>query len=332
MAENKRKQKKGLKAAGIVLAVLLLLVAGFTVISHAVHHRSDMAEIVEIYFRISGTKKKFADPKECADYIELRRSAEDYTLTARLKSDASEITVNGNRVYHLTSSDQPEIQILYLHGGAYINDASVYHWKLCDRLAQDLNAEVVFPIYPLTPNHTWGETFDLVTQVYQEMLAADVPVILMGDSAGGGLAAAFCESLADNGLPQPDRLILFSPWLDVGMTNPEAADYESADPMLSAYGLIEMGRCWAGDLPLDDYHVSPIFGDVSQLRNVTLFVGTREIFYPDITAFYDLLQKQGIETTLHIGEGMNHVYPLYPIPEADEAFAQITAAIRQSNN
>ena len=67
--------------------------------------------------------------------------------------------------------------ILYLHGGAYINDASVYHWKLCDRMAQDLNAEVILPIYPLTPDHIWDETFSLVTAVYEDLLeTAEVPI------------------------------------------------------------------------------------------------------------------------------------------------------------
>ena len=64
MTEEKRKPKKGLKVVGIVLAVLLLLAAGFTIVSHAVYHRSGMATLVEIYFHISGTKKKFSDPEE----------------------------------------------------------------------------------------------------------------------------------------------------------------------------------------------------------------------------------------------------------------------------
>ena len=329
MTEQKRKPKKGLKILAIVLAVLIVIFAGFTLVSHVVYHRSDMATLVELYFRVSGTKKKFADPEECADYIELRRNAGDYTLTAKLKSDVSEETVNGNTVYRLTSSEPPEYLILYLHGGAYINDASVYHWQLCDRMARELNAEVVFPIYPLTPDHIWDETFALITSVYEDLLkTAEVPIVIMGDSAGGGLSVAFCEYLGEIGLPQPGKLILLSPWMDISMSNPEAADYEEADPMLSAYGLIEMGKCWAGDLPLDDYRVSPIFGDFSMLRNVTLFVGTREIFYPDVTAFYEMLRAQGIDAELIIGEGMNHVYPLYPIPEADEAFDQIAAAIR----
>ena len=198
---------------------------------------------------------------------------------------------------------------------------------------QELNAEVVFPIYPLTPNHTWDETFALVTEVYTDMIHdTEVPVVIMGDSAGGGLALAFCEYMGEIGMEQPDRMVLLSPWMDVSMSNPKAADYESVDPMLSAYGLIEMGRCWAGDLPLDDYRVSPIFGDFSGLKNITLFVGTREIFYPDVTEFYALLQEQGIPSELFIGEGMNHVYPVYPIPEANTAFEQICNSIKQAKN
>ena len=40
-----------------------------------------------------------------------------------------------------------------------------------------------------------------------------------------------------------------------------------------------------------------------------------------------MLKDEGIEAELHIGEGMSHVYPLYPIPEADEAFEDIDAAL-----
>ena len=329
--EKKKTSKKALRVIGIVLAVILVLFIGFSIVSHAVYHRSNMATAAELLFRIQGSKKTFSDPQTVADYIAKRAEAEDYVLDAStLKSDVSETKVNGSRVYTLTSSDAPEVLVLYLHGGAYINDASVYHWKLCDRLAQELNAKVVFPIYPLTPKHTWEETYALITAVYQNTLeTAEIPIIIMGDSAGGGLSVAFCEYLDTIGLPQPDRLILFSPWMDISMANPQAADYESVDPMLSAYGLIEMGKCWAGDLPLEDYRVSPIYGDISILRNVTLFVGTREIFYPDVTAFYEMLQAQGIESELFVGEGMNHVYPVYPIPEADTAFEQIAAAIQR---
>jgi len=52
-------------------------------------------------------------------------------------------------------------------------------------------------------------------------------------------------------------------------------------------------------------------------------VGTREIFYPDVTKFYNMLQNEGVKSQIYIGEGMNHVYPIYPIPEAKEALQEV---------
>jgi len=319
-----KKSRKALKVIGIILAGLIVLFAALSIVSHAVYHRSNMATLSELYLRISGTKAKFEDADKCAAYIEKRAGAESYVLDTKLRSAVTEESINGSRVYTLSPSETPDYIILYLHGGAYINDANANYFKMCDNYAQKLNAEVIFPIYPLAPNHTWDETFAILTELYMSKLKdVAVPVIVMGDSAGGGLSVAFCEYLDELGQRQPDKLILFSPWMDISMSNPDATEYESVDPMLSAYGLVEMGKCWAGDLDLHDYKVSPIFGDISCLQNVYLFVGTREIFYPDVTDFYGMLQELNINTELVIGEGLNHVYPLYPIPEADGAFDQI---------
>ena len=41
-----------------------------------------------------------------------------------------------------------------------------------------------------------------------------------------------------------------------------------------------------------------------------------------------MLQELGVESALYIGEGMNYVYPLYPIPEADEAVEHIIRIIQ----
>ena len=323
-----KKSYKALKVIGIFLAVLTVLFAALTIVSHAVYHRSNMATLAELYLRVSGTKTKFEDPAECAAYIAKRAGAENYVLDAKLKSSVTEENVNGSKVYTLSPSETPEYIILYLHGGAYVNDANANYFKMCDKYAQKLNAEVIFPIYPLAPDHTWNKTYDILTEIYESRLKdAAVPVIVMGDSAGGGLSVAFCEYLDELGFEQPDKLILFSPWMDISMSNLAAADYETADPMLSAYGLIEMGKCWAGDLDLHDYKVSPIFGNISCLQNVYLFVGTREIFFPDVTDFYEMLQELNINTELVIGEGLNHVFPLYPIPEADNAFDQVCEII-----
>ena len=83
--------------------------------------------------------------------------------------------------------------------------------------------------------------------------------------------------------------------------------------------LAEIGRSWAGDTPLTDWHLSPIYGDLSGLKKVTTFVGTREIFLPDNALFHAKLLEAGIDSTLHVGENLNHAYPMFPTPEGRRA-------------
>ena len=149
----------------------------------------------------------------------------------------------------------------------------------------------------------------------------------MGDSAGGGLSASFCEYLGANDLIQPKHLILISPWVDVSMSG-DYEEYDELDPMLGVDGLREMGEVWAGDLDSKDYKVSPLFGDIKKLPRTTIFVGTHEIFYPDIIKFFNKLKDHGIDVELNIGEDMTHVYPLYPmVPESREALKHIIEVI-----
>ena len=221
--------------------------------------------------------------------------------------------------------DSAERLVIYLHGGIYVNEIRLPHIIFCDKLAKKVNACVFAPIYPLAPNHSYEETYDIVEKLYDYLLTLKKPVIIIGDSAGGGLSAAFSEHLAVKNKPQPENLILISPWVDVSMSG----DYDvEFDPMLGVDGLRKMGETWAGDLDPKDYKVSPLFGQVSKLPKTTLFVGTHEIFYPDVVKFHDKLKNNGVDAELIVGEEMTHVYPVYPlVPESKEAFRKIVEII-----
>ncbi len=218
--------------------------------------------------------------------------------------------------------EDAERLVIYIHGGIYVNEIRLPHISFCDNLAKKINACVFTPIYPLAPNHTYKETYEIVEKLYNHLLTMNKPIIIMGDSAGGGFTASFCEYLAVNNLPQPKNIILISPWVDVSMSG----DYDDVeyDPMLGVEGAREMGKSWAGDLDPKDYRISPLFGEVSKLPKTTLFIGTHEIIYSDVIKFYDKLKDNGVDVELNVGEEMSHVYPLYPfVPESKEAFNHI---------
>ena len=208
--------------------------------------------------------------------------------------------------------------IIYLHGGAYAYQPVLLHFTAVDDIARKTNSKVYFPIYPKIPKYCFRDVYPLIDRLYGEVLKVTEPqnITIMGDSAGGGLALGFINWLADFNLPMPKNLILLSPWLDVTMSNKLMEKYEKKDPLLSIWGLERMGRLWAGgESDLMSPYVSPIYGINEYSVNITLFVGTHELFYPEIIRFHRQLAKQKTEHNLIIAHKLNHVFPIMPIPE-----------------
>ena len=287
---------------------------------------SKMSRVYEKALKHAAFKKRTDDIDMAHEHLEERSLEEDepYKLPKRIYHTKVKIEeLFGCQMVIFNENPDTERFIIYLHGGAYVNEILTLHIEFCDKLAKKANATVIAPIYPLAPNHTYKETYEIVEKLYSDVLKRNKPIAMMGDSAGGGLSAAFCEYLAYGDLPQPQHLILLSPWVDVSMSG-DYDEYRDIDPMLGVEGAREMGKAWAGDLDLKDYRISPMFGDMMSLPQTTLFVGTHEILYPDVVEFYNRLRGSGVNVELIIGREMTHVYPVYPgVPESKEALNQI---------
>ena len=290
---------------------------------------SKMSKFIEYLFK--HTRKEYMDDKDIAKkYLEERSLVEDeaYIIPKRkYRTKVESKYMFDCQMIVLNEAETTERTVIYLHGGAYVNEIVPPHIVFCDKIAKKTNATVFAPIYPLAPNHTYEETYRIVEDLYKFALEIGKPITIMGDSAGGGLSAAFCEYLASRGFEQPEHLILISPWVDVSMSG-DYDDYIDCDPALGIEGPRELGKSWAGDLDPKDYRISPLFGDVSQFPQTTVFVGTHEVIYPDIIQFYDKLKSSDIDAKLFVGDEMNHVYPIYPlVPESKEALNQIIEII-----
>lgn len=229
------------------------------------------------------------------------------------------------------SGAAPSGVVVYLHGGSYISEIVKEHWAFVDQVVTDAGCRVEVPIYGLAPGHTHREAFGMLAALYAEATAGPGagPVVLAGDSAGGGLALAFAQTLAAAGGPQPAGLLLLSPWLDVAMGNPEIAAVERRDPWLASAGLRCTGAAWAGGADPADPLVSPINGSMHGLPPIDLYVGTSDIFLPDCRRLRDLVAAAGGDLRLHEAEGAFHVYVLAPVPEGRRDRTRAIADIRR---
>lgn len=246
-------------------------------------------------------------------------------------ADTTERTVQGRRVITVTPrAAAPQRDVVYLHGGSYINPLVSAHWAIVRELVMRADARVTVPLYGLAPEHTVVDAFPFLEEVYKAVRAdADGDIILAGDSAGGGLALAFCLSLRDSGQPMPDRLLLIAPWLDVTLSNPEAAVIEKRDPMLAIAGLRAAGRLWAGDRAPEHPTVSPLFGRLRGLPPMLVVQGGRDLAAADVRILHDRVSAGGGEIELVYSESAFHVFVGLPfLPEAREAWAGIDAWLR----
>ncbi len=332
--DNKEDKKKNISLKKKILKhllILLIVLTAFEIFSRIAFSRSSVATVAALGIRIFNNGE-LATEENTEQALEERAEEEDepYSFDAnKFKSKASMQYCGENEVLIFGEKSESNDTVLYLHGGAYFNEITAFHLDFIDRMALETKAYVVVPLYPLAPNHTYEETYELLDMIYPELRNEDRELTVMGDSAGGGLALAYAEYLLKNDMEQPDEIIVFSPWVDVSMSAMDHTPYEASDPMLEVPGTVEAGKAWAGDTDTKNYMVSPLFGDVEGMAKTMIFVGTNEILYPDCTAMYEKLADAGVDAELIIGEGMNHIYPIYPIvPESLEAASRVFEEIK----
>lgn len=239
----------------------------------------------------------------------------------------SEEVGDGCRVFRASprTGVTSSVRLLYLHGGAYVLDLQAVQWSLIAGLIQRTGAEVIAPIYPLAPEFGWQEGLSCVRSLYLK-LAEDSGagnVVLVGDSAGGGLALALAQSLRDAKITPPAALVLFSPWLDVGVVGVDQPALERLDPALTIQFLRATGRLWAKGLPVDDPRISPLFGDHTGLPPTIVFSGTRDVLDSDALR----LAARNPDINHRHYRDMLHVWPGAPIPEAKRALDEAAAFI-----
>lgn len=105
------------------------------------------------------------------------------------------------------------------------------------------------------------------------------------------------------------------------MENSEILVYEKVDPWLKYSKSIPTAKSWSGGEDLKDPRLSPIYGNLKALKNLTIFVGTRDILYPDIKLLADKIGNENVN--LIVEKNLHHVYPLFPIPEAKKSINMI---------
>lgn len=214
--------------------------------------------------------------------------------------------------------------VIHIHGGGWVGGNLDTHDTACAMIADRSGWAVVAVDYRLSPEHPFPAPMDDVESVAAALRADAEPGIdgarlaLLGDSAGGHLAAVITRRARDHGLPPYLFQALIYPVIDASMTAPSYAENAQG------YGLLASSMefywdCFAPD-GVDRSHpdVSPAAAvDLSGLPPAFVLTCEYDPLRDEGEAYAAALADAGVPTVAVRMVGMIHSF--FRLPAAFDA-------------
>ncbi len=223
--------------------------------------------------------------------------------------------------------------VLYTHGGGYASCSTKSHAGIVGKFALELGMRVFCFNYRLAPEYPFPAAQEDAIAAYDYLLTVEKiaakDIIIIGDSAGGGLALSLLLKLRDMGEELPLTAVLLSPWGDLTMSSNSALYAD--DPLLPLAACREWAGWYAGQEPLTHPYISPVYADLSNLCDILIHVGTSELLHDDAIKLKENADKTNTKLTLEVWEGMFHVWHMSwkTIPESWQAMEKVCDYVRE---
>lgn len=218
------------------------------------------------------------------------------------------------RLYVPTGS--PRAVILYFHGGGWLAGGLDESDVLCRELAAATGCSVVSVGYRLAPEDPFpAQVNDAAAALTwlggarNELFGRDLPIVLMGESAGGNLAAVTAIGARSKDSPKIAAMILAYPVTDCGMDTASYAEFEQA-PLLNK-PLMEWfwGHYISDPAARGDWRASPLRApDLTGLPPTFVITAENDPLRDEGEAFAKALKAAGVPAISKRYDGQLHSF------------------------
>ena len=232
----------------------------------------------------------------------------------------------------------PDVRLLYLHGGGFISGSSEFYLALAGRISAAARCAVLLPDYRLAPEYPFPAGLDDCLRAYEWLRVAGPngpgrarATFIAGDSAGGGLTLATLLALRDRGQPTPVAAIALSPFADLTLSGESIRSEGELDPIMHPSCLPDFVNCYvAAETDVRSPLVSPVFGEYSGIPPLLIQVGEHEIIRDDSVQVAAKARADGVDVQLEVWPGMFHVFQSHEplLPEGVQAIDHIASFMR----
>jgi acetyl esterase/lipase len=233
------------------------------------------------------------------------------------------------RVYRPSERAGTLPTVVFAHGGGFVNCGLDAMHHVCAHLAHAANVEVDSVDYPLAPDSPFPAALECYYQALCKASESGAEITVMGDSAGGNLAAAACLLARRRGGPKITRQILVYPTLDATLSTPPLRD----DSPARRAECVAFYTHYLGEHSQMDELVSPLHAkDLSGLPPAVVLTAEHDSFRDDGRIYVERLRAAGVPARLTTYPGMPHGFLSMPrlCRAAPDALAEVVAALRES--
>jgi epsilon-lactone hydrolase len=199
------------------------------------------------------------------------------------------------------------------------------------QLAAALRRPVLSVEYTPVPDATIPTPIDECMAVYRRVAQHHAPYALTGVSAGGGLVLAMYHAIQSEQLPEPERVLLFTPWADLNGDGDSYRSNDGRDPLIAwKRQLDKAAAAYSAGVDPRDPRLSPINAAYTRPLAPTLIItGTRDLFLSNCGRTYWKLRDLAGTVELRVWEGMWHsFFSEADLPETMRCFNEVAAFCR----
>jgi acetyl esterase len=236
------------------------------------------------------------------------------------------------RIYRKSdhANDQRPL-IIYFHGGGFVIGNLDSHQISCVRLCEDTGWPVVSVDYRLAPEHPFPaapeDCFSALCWAAEnaDTIGADTSrIAVVGESAGGNLAAATALLTRDRKGPAVGFQLLFYPVIDTDFTTPSYQDF-AAGPLLPERLMRAYWRHYLGGAETtDDAYAAPLrAATLADLPPAAIATAEVDVLRSEAEAYGTRLKTFDIKVSDHRAAGLIHGFMKHVNvhPEANRVYS-----------
>lgn len=221
--------------------------------------------------------------------------------------------------------------LLHFYGGGFRLGSAIGWLPFASRLAAATGRECVLVDYPLAPEHPFPTALNHAEAAYRWLAELGTPIVLAGDSAGGGLTASLALTVAEKSYGGHVGTILYSPWLELRVVNESYEANAAHDQQFTREAASEAASLYAAGVESDHPLVSPVLGAWSGQRPALLETSTVEVLRDDARHLARVLLQESVRLWYREVPDQPHDWPIaYPHSQAGLDTFELTSRFLDS--